>query len=86
MTERNINKLETPPEHNNLSDAAKHLQQQALTLFQCKDGSLVNNPRSCNQTLGALPSLEITGTQLAGKTFRRSEDGWTSDGGKILQS
>jgi hypothetical protein len=43
------------------NDSRDNLQQQALILFQCKDGSLVSNPRQCKQTVGALPELEITG-------------------------
>jgi hypothetical protein len=35
------------------------LQEAALKLFQCKDGSLVANPMSCTKTVNDLPDLEI---------------------------
>ncbi len=62
MSDHQVNRMEPQA-----SEAVKHndsrdnLQQQALILFQCKDGSLVSNPRQCKQTVGALPELEITG-------------------------
>ena len=39
--------------------ARSNLQQAALTFYQCKDGSLVNNPRDC-YNLNLAPELEIT--------------------------
>lgn len=88
MSDRQHNQLDSHRETTPAGDATQRLQELALTLYQCKDGSLVNNPLACRQTIGALPNLELTNsnTQLAGNTIRRSDEGWTTDGGKILKS
>ncbi len=39
--------------------ARESLSQLAMTLYQCKDGSLVQRPAECTGTVNALPSLTI---------------------------
>jgi hypothetical protein len=42
-------------------EASMTMAQQAMTLFQCKDGSLVRDPKACTTPIGDLPKLTITG-------------------------
>ncbi|MBU6451049.1 MAG: hypothetical protein KGS72_04670 [Cyanobacteria bacterium REEB67] len=46
---------------NTATRAREALSQQALSLFQCKDGSFVRNPQECRGTLDQLklPGLSI---------------------------
>jgi hypothetical protein len=85
MTDRQTNHIEAPAkEAAHQTDATARLQEQALVLHQCKDGSLVRNPLDCKASSGSLPSLHIDGEEkVASKTFRRSPGGVTSDGGKV---
>ena len=41
------------------TNSREALSQLALTLYQCKDGSLVPNPRACRSTADSLPGLTI---------------------------
>jgi hypothetical protein len=43
------------------ADARNTLTNLALTLFQCKDGSLVSRPTECRKTTNELPGFTITG-------------------------
>ena len=46
---------------NEAEQGARHdLQQEALRLFQCKDGSLVSRPIECTKTIGESGFLAIT--------------------------
>ncbi len=84
MLERHEDQPEScPQESANQRETTRHLQQEALSLYQCNDGLLIHNPLSSLPTLGSLPALELTDTQLAGRTFRRGQTGWTTDGGKV---
>jgi hypothetical protein len=38
-------------------NANRNLVQEALTLYQCKDGSIVRTPRECTGTVNSLPEL-----------------------------
>jgi len=44
------------------AEARSTLTNVALTLFQCKDGSLVSRPQECTKTAGELPGFTITGS------------------------
>lgn len=39
--------------------ARQNLAQEALTLYQCKDGSLAKNPRECTGTINELPNFTV---------------------------
>jgi hypothetical protein len=43
----------TPTEAQTGADSSSALMQQAFTLYQCKDGSLVRNPQECTKLPGA---------------------------------
>jgi len=43
------------------TDANITMAQQAMTFYQCKDGSLVRDPKACTTPVGELPKLSITG-------------------------
>ena len=40
-------------------DASAALIEAALTLYPCKNGALVKNPRDCEGTMLSLPKLTI---------------------------
>ncbi len=41
----------------NTAAARENLSQLAMTLYQCKDGSMVRNPQHCTTPVGNLSSL-----------------------------
>jgi hypothetical protein len=66
------------------ADATRNFQHEARTLYGCGNGAIVSKPSDC-RAVAALPSLSITDEShdYASRTYRRGDDGYTSDGGKV---
>jgi len=47
----------TTQSDNTVAAARESLSQLAMTLYQCKDGSMVRNPQQCTRPVGDLSSL-----------------------------
>ena len=74
---------ESSPDHQGKEQATEALRQQALKLYQCKDGSLAPDPAQCRDMNQFLPKLDVVdgdkAAQVAGKTTRDNESGEKTD-------